>query len=480
MLINRRIIVISYQFLDSIIMLASFALATWITYFDEAVVFSFEEFLAMRIKVRNFVLLIGLALCWHCITSVLDLYQSNRLSTSWTRESLEAVKAICMYTLLLFISSWLFNIVLITPLFLTIFWITGIVGCVLSRCILEWVFKATKLRDQNLRYVLIVGTNGRAREFADKIQTNPELGYRFIGFVDQRWQGNVEMDKSDWKLVSDFDNFTSYINSHVVDEVVMALPLQSYYREAARVFSSCEEQGIIVRNLSNVFASKIARSKTEHFDGLPIVSHYSGYIFGWKAGSKRFLDVVISLPLLVIFSPLFIIIAISIKIFSKGPVFFIQDRIGLNKRLFRLYKFRTMVEDAEKKQAMLENLNEVNGPAFKIKNDPRVTKIGRFLRKTSLDELPQLLNVLKGDMSLVGPRPLTVRDYDGFEINWHRRRFSVRPGLTCLWQVNGRNDIPFEKWMILDLEYIDHWNLLLDFRILLKTIPAVLKRSGAS
>jgi lipopolysaccharide/colanic/teichoic acid biosynthesis glycosyltransferase len=192
------------------------------------------------------------------------------------------------------------------------------------------------------------------------------------------------------------------------------------------------------------------------------------------------MDIAISALLLILLIPVFIIIAISIKISSRGSVLFIQDRIGLNKRVFRLYKFRTMVENAEQKQDLLESLNEMSGPAFKIKNDPRIHKIGRFLRKTSLDELPQLFNVLKGDMSLVGPRPLPVRDYNGFEIDWHRRRFSVLPGLTCLWQVNGRNNIPFDKWMELDLEYIDKWTLMLDFRILMKTIPTILRGSGAS
>jgi lipopolysaccharide/colanic/teichoic acid biosynthesis glycosyltransferase len=177
---------------------------------------------------------------------------------------------------------------------------------------------------------------------------------------------------------------------------------------------------------------------------------------------------------------LFLVAALLIKRSSPGPVFFVQERVGLNKRRFRLYKFRTMVADAEEKLAELEGLNELSGPVFKIKNDPRITPIGRFLRKASVDELPQLFNVLIGDMSLVGPRALPVRDYNGFDRDWHRRRFSVRPGITCLWQINGRNTIPFDKWMELDLEYIDTWSLWLDLKILLKTIPAVIRGHGAA
>jgi lipopolysaccharide/colanic/teichoic acid biosynthesis glycosyltransferase len=168
-----------------------------------------------------------------------------------------------------------------------------------------------------------------------------------------------------------------------------------------------------------------------------------------------------------------------IKLDSSGPIFFIQERVGYNKRRFRVYKFRTMIKNAEIKQAELVQHNEMIGPVFKIKNDPRITSVGRILRKTSFDELPQLFNVAKGDMSLVGPRPLPVVDYNGFNKNWQKRRFSIKPGITCLWQVNGRNTIPFEKWMELDMKYIDNWSLLLDFKILLKTILAVTRKLGA-
>jgi len=184
--------------------------------------------------------------------------------------------------------------------------------------------------------------------------------------------------------------------------------------------------------------------------------------------------------LLVVLSPFLAAVAIVIKMNSAGPIFFRQKRVGLNKRQFTMFKFRTMVPDAEQLQETLLHQNEMSGPVFKIKHDPRVTMIGRILRKTSIDELPQLLNVLKGDMSLVGPRAMSVRDYEFFDQDWQRRRFSVRPGITCLWQVNGRNSIPFEQWMELDMQYIDKWSLWLDFKILARTIPAVLRGTGAA
>jgi lipopolysaccharide/colanic/teichoic acid biosynthesis glycosyltransferase len=192
------------------------------------------------------------------------------------------------------------------------------------------------------------------------------------------------------------------------------------------------------------------------------------------------LDVSLSLLVTLLLSPLFLLATQIVKFTSPGPGFFVQERVGRNKPRFHLYKFRTMVADAAERQREIEHLNEASGAVFKIRNDPRLTPVGKFLRKTSVDELPQLFNVLKGDMSLVGPRPLPVRDYQGFDQDRHRHRFSVRPGITCLWQVNGRSSIPFEEWMELDMEYIDHWSLRLDFKILAKTIPAVLKGAGAA
>jgi exopolysaccharide biosynthesis polyprenyl glycosylphosphotransferase len=231
---------------------------------------------------------------------------------------------------------------------------------------------------------------------------------------------------------------------------------------------------------SDIFNLRIARPRADDLEGYSHITARVGSLDGWPILAKRVLDVVVSCLLLVLSAPLLAGVALLVRCTSEGPALFLQERIGLNKRRFRICKFRTMISDAEKMLPKIEMLNEAAGPVFKIRNDPRMTAIGRFLRRTSIDELPQLFNVLKGDMSLVGPRPLPVRDFEGFNDDWQRRRFSIRPGITCLWQVNGRSSISFEQWMRLDLQYLDEWSLWLDLKILARTVPAVLKGSGAT
>ena len=351
---------------------------------------------------------------------------------------------------------------------------------VLSRILMRAALSTLRRRGRNLRTILIVGINSRGVQFAQKLESQPELGYRVIGFADERGRADTEMFKrSGYSLETGLEDFPAYLRAHVVDEVAVFLPLKSLYLESSKIIAVCEEHGIMVRVPAQSFNLTLGKAEFEPLDSGPVVTIYTGAMQGLTALVKRLLDIAVSAILLTILLPTFGAIAILIKRTSKGPVLFGQERLGINKRLFRVYKFRTMVPDAEKKIKELEHLNEVKGPAFKIKNDPRVTTIGRFLRKTSLDELPQLINVLKGDMSLVGPRPLPIRDYNGFDEDWHRRRFSVRPGITCLWQVNGRSNCSFQRWMELDMEYIDKWSLILDFKILLQTIPAVIRGSGA-
>ena len=369
---------------------------------------------------------------------------------------------------------------MVTPLFLLFFWTTSVLGGAASRVVLRGMLGGIRRRGRNLREMVVVGTNARALRFARRIESRPELGYRIAGFVDVPWRGLGMFQQTGYRLVSDFSSFPRFLREQVVDEVVIALPMESSYGQAARIAGLCEEQGIIVRMLSDLFNLRLAHSRAEEFEGVPVTTLATGSPDGWPHFCKRALDIVVSLAAMVAFSPVFLLASIVVKLTSKGPALFCQERVGLDKRRFCLYKFRTMVANAPERQWEVERLNEAVGPVFKIKDDPRLTRAGRFLRKTSIDELPQLFNVLKGDMSLVGPRPLPVRDYQGFHQDWQRRRFSVRPGITCLWQVNGRSGIPFEKWMELDMEYIDQWSLGLDIKILAKTIPAVLKGSGAA
>jgi exopolysaccharide biosynthesis polyprenyl glycosylphosphotransferase len=271
----------------------------------------------------------------------------------------------------------------------------------------------------------------------------------------------------------------SVIAQEPVDEVFITLPRDRYGPLIDSIVRQCEEQGIIVRLRTDTFQLKVARLQVDELDGTPILTIRSGPSDGWQLLIKRLLDICGSAVLLAALAPIFGLVALLIKLDSPGPVFFRQERVGLNKRRFTLVKFRTMIEGAEHQQQMLEAVNQASGPVFKIKTDPRVTRLGQFLRRYSIDELPQLFNVLKGEMSLVGPRPLPVRDVVRIDTRWHKRRLSMKPGVTCLWQVNGRSDVNFDRWVRLDLEYIDNWSLGLDLKILMKTIPAVVKGSGA-
>jgi exopolysaccharide biosynthesis polyprenyl glycosylphosphotransferase len=478
MLSRRKALIAAFKFFDLFVMILSFGISTWATFHLERGGISFEDFLSMRIKIQNFAIFFVFVFTWQLIFSSFRLYESNRLSNRF-QESVDVLGATSVGLLVFASAAILFRLRMITPTFLFIFWTASSSICILSRIILRQFLELVRLRGRNLRYMLIVGTNERAVRFTEYIESQPELGYRLLGFVENGWNGNRSFEQKGYRVVSDFKGFRSFIRENAVDEVVLCLPIKSYYDQISKISRHCEEQGIIVRHLSDSFRLKSAHCQTADLEGEPIISIYTGAMRGWQVHVKRFMDLVLSAVLLVVLSPLFLVVAILVKITSPGPSFFVQERIGLNKRRFPLYKFRTMEAGAEKRIKNLEKLNEATGPVFKIRNDPRITRIGRVLRKTSIDELPQLLNVLKGDMSLVGPRALPVRDYEGFSQDWHRRRFSVQPGITCLWQVTGRSNISFEKWMELDLQYIDNWSLWLDLSILFRTFPAVLRGSGA-
>jgi exopolysaccharide biosynthesis polyprenyl glycosylphosphotransferase len=476
--LHRQIMIKILMLFDLIIASLAFFMTTYVLYYRVGPV-SFERFLSMRVKVQNFAIFLGFLLIWHILLLFYDLYKSRRLSPRWG-EIVDIIKATTTGTLVLLVTAVIFSIQMVTPSFLITFWATSTAGTIFGRSLLRFALKQMRMRDRNLRFMLIVGTNPRAVQFAREMERKREFGYRVLGFIDENWEGSEKFQESGYPLVADFNGFSDFIRDNVVDEVAICLPVKSLYDQINEVVKHCENQGIIVRFITDLFDLKIGESTTEQIEGHSVITVFAGAMKGWQVFVKRCMDFCLSLVLMILLFSLFLVTSISIKLTSPGPVFFIQERVGRGKRRFRLYKFRTMVQGAEKKQAELEHLNEVSGPVFKIKDDPRITTIGRVLRKTSIDEIPQLINVLKGDMSLVGPRPLPVRDYEGFDQDWHRRRFSVHPGITCLWQINGRSDLPFEKWMELDMEYIDNWSLGLDLKIMAKTIPSVLSRSGAS
>jgi exopolysaccharide biosynthesis polyprenyl glycosylphosphotransferase len=466
------------KLLDIVLVAMSFGLATILIVHSEHKI-AVSEFLSIRTKVANFIIFgLALLIC-HLIFCGCGLYMSRRLSKR-REEMVDVFRAVTFSVACFLMFGWIFSIRMITLPFLGMFWTVCLFVLCASRVVLRLMLARIRIYGRNLRHMLILGTNSRAIDFARRITADKTLGYHLLGFVDDEWPGLPEFRKTEFKLVSNYAGLKEFLRWNVVDEVTFLLPIGSYYGVCHDVANLCRQHGILMRFSSDVFGITALERRAEEFDGDHFIATVTWAGEGWPTAVKRTIDVIASALLLVIFAPILIAAAVAIKLTSPGPVLFAQDRIGLNKRKFRIYKLRTMVPDAEKLMKDLEHRNEASGPVFKIRQDPRITPVGRLLRRSSIDELPQLLNVLRGDMSLVGPRPLPVRDYAGFNEDWQRRRFSVKPGITCLWQVNGRNEISFDQWMLLDLQYMDEWSLWLDFKILAKTVPAVLRGSGAA
>jgi exopolysaccharide biosynthesis polyprenyl glycosylphosphotransferase len=335
-------------------------------------------------------------------------------------------------------------------------------------CFVGWISIDTIIPK---REVLIVGTGRGGQAAFEEMVDSPV--YNVVGVLDDAFVGTPSMRD---RYLGGLESLDLLLKENPISVVYCSLPVKSMYEPIQKVISTCEQFGVEVRHSSHLFQTSIARlnAKEGHnYSILSMVRHDSTRYL------KRIMDIVGASTLLLLSLPVIVVCGIAIKLTSQGPIFFSQDRYGLHRRRFRMFKLRTMVVNAEVLQAQLEHQNELGGPVFKIKQDPRVTRIGAFLRKTSIDELPQLWNVLIGDMSLVGPRPLAVRDVLKIEDSAQLRRFSVVPGITCIWQVSGRNNTDFDNWIRQDLEYIDKWSLGLDIKILLTTVPAVLWGKGA-
>lgn len=326
---------------------------------------------------------------------------------------------------------------------------------------------ANKLR------ILVVGMNRRTHMFCRVLSSTPHLGAEVRGYLDDR-----VFDDAPAKYSGRPEDIGDVLRKDVIDVVFIFLPVRSYYDTIHKVIETSGFYGVTAYIVGNVFETDNIKKQPLCINDFGSMAFSSTSVDYVGLAVKRVMDVVMSFCGLALLSPLFVLVALYVKLVSRGPVFFSQERIGLNKRTFNMIKFRTMVPDAEARLDELTHLNEMDGPAFKIANDPRLIKGGSFLRRHSLDELPQLWNVLRGDMSVVGPRPLSRRDFDLLQEDWQRKRFSMRPGLTCIWQVSGRNDVTFIEWMRMDLDYIDRWSLSLDFVLIFKTIRTVFIGSG--
>jgi exopolysaccharide biosynthesis polyprenyl glycosylphosphotransferase len=327
-----------------------------------------------------------------------------------------------------------------------------------------WVSNGLKKGHFERRYIL-VGAAEDTQAFRRELVTRESHGIRVL----------AEFDVNEASV----DRLLEYLHEHSANGVILAAR-HTYFGQLEKVIHACELEGVEVWLLADFFKTQISRTTVDDFYGRPMMVFRSTPEMSWQAVGKQLLDIVGALILLILFSPIMAVAALAVRLTSPGPVIFRQMRSGLNGRPFTMYKFRTMTSDAEQRKQELAVFNEMSGPVFKVANDPRITPVGRWLRKFSIDEFPQLFNVLRGEMSLVGPRPLPVDETRRFDDFAHRRRLSVKPGLTCLWQISGRNNVrDFREWVRLDLEYIDNWSLWLDLKILFRTIPIVLIGVGA-
>jgi exopolysaccharide biosynthesis polyprenyl glycosylphosphotransferase len=438
--------------------------------------------LAAEFRLKDTIGIVLLLVGWNIIFNRFVRYNSNRFNTL-VSQVLDLLKATTVSAFWLLLISAACSFSMVSSQDIVIFWCASSVLGVLSRLLIRWLLMIARRSGYNYRYLLILGSNPRALHMASRINASPELGYKIVGFVtEERGQEltwKEMLDASGSNAVGCLKDIKSILEHERADELLICLPMAEHFRYITQVVRLARQLGIVARIMPEPEdANLFAKLHLELFEGDYVITLFRENLL-LQLLVKRLLDMAISAVTLVILSPLFIAVAIAVKLTSPGPVFFSQERIGMNKRRFKLYKFRSMFVDAEQRKGELSHMNEMDGPVFKIKNDPRITPIGKFIRKTSIDELPQLLNVLRGHMSLVGPRPPLPQEVDQYD--WlYRKRLSIKPGVTCLWQVSGRNQLSFKRWMELDREYIENWSLWLDLKILMKTVPVVLLGKGAS
>jgi exopolysaccharide biosynthesis polyprenyl glycosylphosphotransferase len=413
-----------------------------------------------------------LVVAWLAVSSRLGVYQSRR-----TEDLGREIESIAEATLLALGVASLAALVVSGRVYWQPLWAGLLTFAFLAveRAIIRALLRGLRVRGYNYRYAILVGAGRSAAVLAGTLQRSRHYGLRLLGQVGL--PGETSAAVPGVRDLSAIGDLRRILSEFAVDVVVLCPSQQARSGDILEVFNTCDVAGIPCHYAPSFLSLRGLYPHVVWYSSLPAFVFQSGPHAPVRLAIKRSIDLLVSVAGIVILSPVLLACALAVKLGDRGPILFRQVRVGQNGRPFHCYKFRSMVVDAEARLKELVARNEESGPVFKMKRDPRVTPVGRLLRKYSLDELPQLLNVLKGDMSLVGPRPpipSEVQDYDW----WQRRRLSVRPGITCTWQVAGRNRVPFERWMEMDLDYIDNWSLAVDMKLLAKTVGTVLKGTG--
>lgn len=431
--------------------------------------------------IQEYLIVLGLGIPFYsAFLSLLGAYRSMRFGSLWNLLRFSSLSSMLVFGSL---ATVLFLLKLdLSRSFVGLFCAFSGILIFIERTAILAGLRVLRERGKNFRNLLIAGTGEQAQKFVREVLKYPELGIRVVGYTALQSDEFAEHPQAIGAIpvVATSDTFERALKAFAVDEVVFT-DIVSHYNCIEEMVQIAAEEGIRVTLAADLFSLELVKSDISYFGSIPLIHYESSPLGGGSSSllAKRSIDAVVAASLLAVLSPLLALVALLIKLESDGPVFFRQRRIGLNGRQFVLLKFRSMIDNAEQMRTALEARNEMTGPVFKIKDDPRVTHVGRWLRRFSIDELPQLINVLRGDMSLVGPRPPLLEEVSRYERK-QRRRLSMRPGLTCTWQVSGRNEIPdFAEWARLDLEYIDNWSLWNDFKLLVRTIPAVLGGTGA-
>jgi exopolysaccharide biosynthesis polyprenyl glycosylphosphotransferase len=428
--------------------------------------------LSAPIHVYDAALLAGFAAAVYLIFARCGLYDASRLR-SWSADTARVLVGAMAVTAMAVLLMWSHPAAVSAGMIMR--FSIGIVIAVTAGRVVR--ARVARIAAQSRR-VVIVGSGPQARRICRELSADPRTRYEVLGFLDT--SDGPRSPFMTRRTLGTLGALEAILVRDHVDEVHIGLPVKSHYPQIQDTLRTCERIGVKAMYSADIFGTELAQPRVNRAIGAAPRVELTFVADGWRLAVKRLLDVAGAALALAALAPLLIATAAAVRLTSAGPVIYGQERFGLNRRRFRMFKFRTMVQNAERLQAALETFNEAQGPVFKIADDPRITRLGRWLRRSSIDELPQLFNVLAGDMSLVGPRPLPRRDVDRFTRPADMRRFSVHPGLTGLWQVSGRSALGFDQWIALDLRYIDNWSLRLDAAILARTIPAVIRGAGAA